>query len=180
MPGSIPVGETSPAVRANLERLRRARGLSFAELLPLVWAAGRPQLAHSGLHNMLSGKRRIDVDDLAALATALDASVLELLGRAESGALAEAYRAGWQACRQAAHWYRTRPDAAPVSSVITPSVSGLRPGPPNIDWGIAKPALARSNQLVPVAPVPEIRLVTSSRAPSAAAIGSSPRAQRAT
>jgi len=66
----IPQGPTSEQVIANLSRLRRQMKLSFEQLSTRMEAAGRPLLP-TGLHRMERGLRRIDVDDLTALAKAL-------------------------------------------------------------------------------------------------------------
>lgn len=73
-----PVGHT---VIANIERLRRARGLSFQDLAARLGALGRPMLP-SVLHRLVQGGRRVDVDDLAAFAQVFGVSVDDLM---ESG-----------------------------------------------------------------------------------------------
>lgn len=54
----------------NVEQLREARGLSFRGLAERLAALGRPILP-SVLHALSKGDRRVDADDLMALAVAL-------------------------------------------------------------------------------------------------------------
>jgi transcriptional regulator with XRE-family HTH domain len=69
---------TSERVARNLAELRDARGLSLRDLHVRLRDVGRPILP-SGLHKIESGDRRVDVDDLVALAVALDVSPSRLL-----------------------------------------------------------------------------------------------------
>jgi transcriptional regulator with XRE-family HTH domain len=63
-------GETGHLVAANLRRLREEQHLSLHDLSVRVAALGRPILP-SGLSKIEQGTRRVDVDDLVALADAL-------------------------------------------------------------------------------------------------------------
>jgi transcriptional regulator with XRE-family HTH domain len=69
---------TSERVARNLAALRKARGLSLRDLHVRLRDVGRPILP-SGLHKIERGDRRVDVDDLVALAIALDVSPNRLL-----------------------------------------------------------------------------------------------------
>lgn len=74
-----PAAPTSEAtIRANVRRLRKAQGLTQTALAERITAAGLPfgDMAVWGIEN---GKRRINVDDLHALAQALQATPRELL-----------------------------------------------------------------------------------------------------
>lgn len=64
---SGPTGET---VRANIETFRLARGLTYAELSRELERRGHP-IPPLGLRRIEAGERRVDVDDLTALALAL-------------------------------------------------------------------------------------------------------------
>lgn len=70
------IGPTGDRVRENLVRLRGEMGHS--ELSRRLAAAGRP-IAPLGLRRLEAGERRVDVDDLMALAVVLDVSPLALL-----------------------------------------------------------------------------------------------------
>jgi transcriptional regulator with XRE-family HTH domain len=74
----VPRGPISAHVVDNVKRLRTERRWSLAELSEEMSRAGKPILS-SGLHRLEQGKRRIDVDDLVALAAAFDVSPITLL-----------------------------------------------------------------------------------------------------
>jgi transcriptional regulator with XRE-family HTH domain len=74
----VPRGPISGYVVENVKRLRAERKWSLAELSQEMGKAGRPTLS-SGLHRLEQGKRRIDVDDLVALAAAFGVSPITLL-----------------------------------------------------------------------------------------------------
>lgn len=73
-----PLGTTGETVRTNVRRLREAQNLGYAELSRRLKAAGRtiPEL---GLRRIEDGGRRVDADDLMALAAALSVSPTTLL-----------------------------------------------------------------------------------------------------
>ena len=73
-----PAGEAGRNVIANVERLRQARHLSLRQLSARLAELGRPTLT-SVVHWMLQGGRRVDVDDLVALADSLEVSPADLL-----------------------------------------------------------------------------------------------------
>lgn len=69
--------ETHEIVRTNLERIRRSRGWTLQTLSDRM--TGEVQLSVSGLSKIETGARGVDVDDLVAIAAALDVSPLALL-----------------------------------------------------------------------------------------------------
>lgn len=73
-----PLAATGETVRANVRRLRETRNLGYAELARRLKATGRgiPEL---GLRRIEEGERRVDADDLMALAVVLDVSPITLL-----------------------------------------------------------------------------------------------------
>jgi len=71
-------------VAANVRMLRNERRLDLADVSETMTALGRP-LSLNGLSKVERGKRGIDVDDLLALALALDVSPLRLLLTPEAG-----------------------------------------------------------------------------------------------
>ncbi|WP_199564903.1 helix-turn-helix domain-containing protein [Spongiactinospora rosea] len=71
-------GPTGLRVAANIKALRDARGISVRALSARVTELGRPILA-SGIHKIEQGQRRVDSDELVALALALDVSPNRLL-----------------------------------------------------------------------------------------------------
>ncbi|WP_202129048.1 helix-turn-helix domain-containing protein [Pseudarthrobacter sp. ATCC 49987] len=73
--------ELTPGVTGatTMENLKRARGeMTYAELARRLAALGRP-IPSLGLRRIEAGERRVDVDDLMALAVVLGVSPLALL-----------------------------------------------------------------------------------------------------
>ena len=71
-------GPTADTVAANVRRLRDDMNLGLRSLAARMAEVGRP-LNHSALDKIEKGDRRVDVDDLMALAAALDVSPATLL-----------------------------------------------------------------------------------------------------
>jgi transcriptional regulator with XRE-family HTH domain len=71
-------GATADTVAANVKRLREDKRLGLRTLASRLADAGRP-LTHTALDKIERGTRRVDVDDLMALAVALGVSPLRLL-----------------------------------------------------------------------------------------------------
>lgn len=72
------LGPIGVQVQQAVRDLRNARNLSYAELSRRLADLGR-DIPPLGLRRIESGDRRVDVDDLAALAVALNVSPLALL-----------------------------------------------------------------------------------------------------
>ena len=64
-------GATAETVSANVKRLRLEQNLGLRGLAKKLGEVGRP-LTHSAVDQIEKGTRRVDVDDLMALAAALD------------------------------------------------------------------------------------------------------------
>lgn len=73
-----PLGPTGDTVRENVLRYRTRLNLGYADLARRLEALGRP-IPVLGLSRIERGERRIDVDDLMALAVALGVSPTSLL-----------------------------------------------------------------------------------------------------
>lgn len=71
-------GPTTRHAAANVLRLRKARGLSTTRLAAALKQSGHP-IPATGITRIEKGERRIDVDDLVALATVLEVSPTALL-----------------------------------------------------------------------------------------------------
>ena len=71
-------GATAETVSENVKRLRQARNLGLRAFADKLSDIGWP-LGHSAVDKIEKGTRRVDVDDLVALAIALDTSPAELL-----------------------------------------------------------------------------------------------------
>ncbi|RVW05053.1 XRE family transcriptional regulator [Rhodococcus spongiicola] len=76
-----------------MKRLRRTQRLTLRDLAERMDAAGR-RIAHTSLSDIENGSRRIDVDDLLALAIALDVSPATLLMPVAEGGEAEVEATG--------------------------------------------------------------------------------------
>lgn len=75
----VEIGPTGHTVRANVKNFRKQRGLTLRGLAERLEQGGRP-MAHNTVSEIERGARRIDVDDLTALADALDVMPVDLLG----------------------------------------------------------------------------------------------------
>jgi transcriptional regulator with XRE-family HTH domain len=71
-------GPTAVTVSENVKRLMAARGLTYEGLSRELGKIGRPILA-TGVLKIVNGARRVDVDDLMALAVALRVNPSTLL-----------------------------------------------------------------------------------------------------
>lgn len=71
-------GPTSMRTAENLRRIRQQRGFSYAELARRLAKIGHP-IIDTGLLKIEKGDRRVDVDDLVALAVALGTTPNRLL-----------------------------------------------------------------------------------------------------
>jgi transcriptional regulator with XRE-family HTH domain len=74
----VPIGEAGKAVTANVERLRKAQHLSLRALSARLAELGRP-IGNAVLHRQSQGRRRVDADDLVALACVLGVTPADLL-----------------------------------------------------------------------------------------------------
>ena len=75
---AVPRGSTADTVAANVKRLREDQRLGLRALAARLSDAGRP-LTHTALDKIERGTRRVDVDDLMALAASLRVSPIRLL-----------------------------------------------------------------------------------------------------
>lgn len=73
----IAIGKTGEYVRHRIRDLRERQNLTYAELARRVGDAHN--MTDQTVRRIEGGKRRIDVDDLAAIADALGVGVTELL-----------------------------------------------------------------------------------------------------
>jgi len=76
-------GVTSAVVAANVRAIRTDRGLDLAAFSDRLSAIGRP-IPIAALSRLENGSRRVDVDDLVALAHALEVSPTTLLSPSSS------------------------------------------------------------------------------------------------
>lgn len=71
-------GPTSDTVKANTSAARESQNLNYTQVSDRLTRAGWP-ISAVGVRRIESGERRIDVDDLVALAVALKVSPITLL-----------------------------------------------------------------------------------------------------
>lgn len=67
------IGPTAQTLSENLKRLREAKGLTYTQISKRLADGGR-SVSPLAVRRIEEGERRADVDDLMALATALDVS----------------------------------------------------------------------------------------------------------
>lgn len=77
-PRKNPIGPTGDNVATNVQRLRQEANLTYAELGRMLDAAGR-SIPTLGLRKIEANERRVDADDLTALALVLGVSPITLL-----------------------------------------------------------------------------------------------------
>jgi transcriptional regulator with XRE-family HTH domain len=80
------LGETGRVVARNIRTIRKARNLAYTELSARLHELDR-EIPTWGLRKIESGGRRVDTDDLVALALALNVSPLALLLSTEPSSL---------------------------------------------------------------------------------------------
>src|SRR5450631_4458968 len=84
-------GPSSERVAANLRRIRREREITTAALAKRLAALGHP-IADTGITKIEKGMRGVDVDDLTALAVALEVTPnLLLLPEMDAAAVNASY-----------------------------------------------------------------------------------------
>lgn len=74
----VEIGSTGEVVRANVARIRKRQGLTLRDVSDRLAENGWP-MAHNTVSEVERGARRVDVDDLVALAAALEVSPSTLL-----------------------------------------------------------------------------------------------------
>ncbi|AMY53415.1 helix-turn-helix domain-containing protein [Rhodococcoides fascians] len=90
----VKLGPTGDTVRANIAYVRNDQRLTLRELAERTNTIGRP-MSNSTISQIENGSRRVDVDDLLAIAIALDISPITLLTpRAEETSQTSATGAG--------------------------------------------------------------------------------------
>lgn len=72
------VGPAGQVLAANIQRIRKVRGLTLAEVSARTEEIGQP-IAVLGLRRIERAERRVDYDDLLTLAIALDVAPIDLM-----------------------------------------------------------------------------------------------------
>lgn len=104
----VETGPTADAVKANVARVRKGQGLTLRGVSERLTSTDR-QLSHNAISEIERGARRVDVDDLVALARALGVSPLTLLQPVATAPdqLVTATGAGTVAALDLWQWMRT-------------------------------------------------------------------------
>lgn len=101
----VEIGPTGEIVRANVLRLRKQQGLALRDVADRLKEIGHP-MAHNTVNEIERGARRVDTDDLVALAAALGTSPAMLLmptAEPDQDAVITGHR-GKLACGRAWEW----------------------------------------------------------------------------
>jgi len=124
------IGATGTTVATNVKRLRKDRGLAFTDLSARLTDIGRP-IPPLGLRKIESGGRRVDADDLVALALALDVSPVTLLMPDSPGGDSEVEVTGLSEPRAAGQvWeWLTSTGPGPLSNGMSRLMFGARAWP---------------------------------------------------
>ncbi|MBF6213818.1 helix-turn-helix transcriptional regulator [Nocardia puris] len=77
-PRRVELGPTAETVRHNIQRIRKAQGLTLRDVAERLAQTDR-RMAHNTVSEIENGGRRVDVDDLVTLALALNTTPNALL-----------------------------------------------------------------------------------------------------
>lgn len=108
----VELGPTGNTVAENVERFRKGQGLTLRQLADRMAEAGRP-ITHTAVSDIEKRARRVDADDLVALALVLGVSPSTLLmpttptDATGSAVVVEVTGAGSRAARDVWDWLRT-------------------------------------------------------------------------
>ena len=133
------LGPTGATTAHNVKRLRNRQGLTYVDLATRLEHVGRP-IPTLGLRRIEAGERRVDVDDLVALAYCLGANPNALLLPPTNENVIEITAAGMQPAWEAWSWAR---GDAPISFDATSDVAYARAAfeantnPAQQDWSSA-------------------------------------------
>lgn len=127
------LGPTGETLRENVRRLREDQRLTYVELSDRLSAAGRP-IPVLGLRRIERGERRVDADDLVALAVVLGVNPSTLLLPYTVEGDAEVTGAGTVPARAAWGWadglnpVRLPDDGDPTGALVDFSRAARPPG----------------------------------------------------
>lgn len=79
MAAKNPLGPVGDQLRANIRTIREAHGFTYQWMADRLAEIGRP-IPTLGLSRIENGERRVDADDLVALAQVLQVAVPDILG----------------------------------------------------------------------------------------------------
>lgn len=145
--GTKPVrrDETAETVSANVKRLRTKQNLGLRGLSTKLGEVGRP-LGHSAIDQIEKGTRRVDVDDLTALAVALEVSPSTLLMPYAERAGDEVRVTGWHPTDASEIWRWLQTDIS-IGWSDRPNISAERALPPFVYRELMEEKAARLPEL---------------------------------
>lgn len=141
---SVRRGATAAAVSANVKRLRLKQNLGLRGLARKL-AADRP-LGHNAIDQIERGTRRVDVDDLTALAVALEVSPETLLMPYAENADDEVRITGWGPMYASEAWRWMQTDVS-LGWSDRPPISAERALPPFVYRKLMEERAARLPEL---------------------------------
>ena len=97
------MGPAGKVLAANISRIRKFRGLTFAELSARTDEIGNP-IAILGLRRIERGERRVDFDDLLTLAVALRTAPVDLMSPAYTDTVPYPIGSSEYGSRTVHHW----------------------------------------------------------------------------
>lgn len=133
------LGPIGANVAQTVRHFREKRRLGYAELSRKLSEMGR-EIPPLGLRRIESGDRRVDVDDLVALALALDVSVLALLLPTNSSCLVPHGRK-WDA--ETIWSWANGSWSLPTTEDFVDVLSFLRDSNPLTDWSTVEGDIAK-------------------------------------
>jgi transcriptional regulator with XRE-family HTH domain len=138
-----PLGPTGEVVRANVTRLRAFRRLGYTELSERLKDLDK-RISPLGLRRIENGARRIDVDDLFALAVALGVSPATLLiTNADDGDERVAVTGVTEECDAERLWKWMQ-----IEESIDPDVERLDPDMERLEFRLAALPTWKRRQLI--------------------------------
>lgn len=138
-----PLGPTGRVVADNIKRLRG--DMQYIKLATILEKLGRP-IPTLGLRKIESYERRVDADDLTALAVALDVSPATLLMPCAENADDEVQITGWHSMDASEAWRWLQTDIS-LGWSDRPDVSAERALPPFIYRHLMEEKAARLPEL---------------------------------
>lgn len=119
------LGHTGKAVSNNVARLREDQNLTYAELSRRLTDTGAP-IPELGLRNIERGQRKVDVDELVALAAVLNSSPAYLLLPHVDEGDVEVSATGLEqkTAEHLWHWLRGEGTSEPGSISVAPATAG--------------------------------------------------------
>jgi transcriptional regulator with XRE-family HTH domain len=138
-----PLGPTGETVRSNIRRIRQNQRIALTELSEKMGELGRP-IPVLGIRRIEDGQRRVDADDLVALALALGVSPTSLLMPDVDNVDDEITITGLPESVSAGRAYSWFGGKVPITAAETHWASFVLHGRPRWEGSQANPAVAQA------------------------------------